>query len=51
MLRKINLQIWDTLGGAGFNNFTNIFYRQSDVVIIFFDSTNRESFDDVESWI
>ena len=47
----IKLQIWDTAGQERFNAITNSFYRGAHGIIIVFDVTNWESFENVQKWI
>ena len=49
--RKCKLQIWDTAGEERFKTVTSAYYRGADGIIIVFDQTDRESFDNVENWI
>ena len=47
----IKLQIWDTAGQERFKAITNSFYRGAHGIIIVFDVTNWESFDNVKHWL
>lgn len=47
----IKLQIWDTAGQERFKAITNSFYRGAQGIIIVFDVTNWESFDNVKNWL
>ena len=47
----IKLQIWDTAGQERFKAITNSFYRGAQGIIIVFDVTNWESFDNVKGWL
>ena len=49
--RKCKLQIWDTAGQERFKTVTSAYYRGADGIIIVFDQTDRESFDNIENWI
>eukprot|EP01119_Soliformovum_irregulare_P005711 TRINITY_DN1745_c0_g1_i1.p1 TRINITY_DN1745_c0_g1~~TRINITY_DN1745_c0_g1_i1.p1 ORF type:complete len:204 (-),score=47.44 TRINITY_DN1745_c0_g1_i1:58-669(-) len=44
------LQIWDTAGQERFRTITNSFYRGAFGVILVYDVTNRESFDNVKDY-
>ena len=46
----IQLQIWDTAGQESFRNITRIFYKGSHAVILVYDITNSESFENVRRW-
>ena len=47
----IKLQIWDTAGQERFKAITNSFYRGAHGIIIVFDVTNGESFENVGNWL
>ena len=46
----VKLLIWDTAGQERFKSITKTFYKGSQVVIICFDLTNRNTFDNIDSW-
>jgi small GTP-binding protein len=48
--KNIQLQLWDTAGQETFRNLVISYYRHADCVIIFFDITNKESFNNVDFW-
>ena len=48
---KIKLQIWDTSGEEKFRTITKNFYRNADGLLVVFDLTKKESFQNVGSWI
>jgi len=45
------LQIWDTAGQEKYRSITSNYYRGANVVIIMFDVTDKQSFDNVSNWI
>jgi Ras-related protein Rab-1A len=47
----IKLQIWDTAGQERFRTITSSYYRGSHGIIIVYDITDMESFDNVKMWI
>jgi Ras-related protein Rab-1A len=49
--KKVKLQIWDTAGQERFRTITSAYYRGADGIIIVYDTTNRESFEHLDSWI
>lgn len=49
--KSIPVKIWDTAGQERFKTITYSFYRQAQGVLICFDVTNRESFENVKNWI
>ncbi|KNE60906.1 small GTP-binding protein domain [Allomyces macrogynus ATCC 38327] len=42
--------IWDTAGQERFRTLTSSFYRGASVVFVVFDVTERESFENLDSW-
>ncbi|CAF3817979.1 unnamed protein product, partial [Rotaria magnacalcarata] len=49
--KNIKLQIWDTAGQERFRNITATYYRGAQGIIIVFDLTNLESFDNIKNWL
>ena len=47
----VKLQIWDTAGQERFRTLTNSYYKGSHGIILTYDITNRQSFEDIENWI
>ena len=45
------MQIWDTAGQERFKTVTSAYYRGADGIIIVFDQTDQESFNNVQNWI
>jgi len=48
---KVEVQIWDTAGQEKFKALGPIYFRNSQGAIAVYDSTNRASFENLESWI
>jgi Ras-related protein Rab-1A len=46
----VKLQLWDTAGQDKFRNIVASYYRGANGIIIMYDITNRESFDNVRRW-
>ena len=46
-----DVKIWDTAGQERFKTITYQFYRQANGMIIAFDLTNPESFENVKTWM
>lgn len=47
----VKFQTWDTAGQERFRTITSSYYKGSNGVIIVYDVTNRESFNNVGKWI
>ncbi|CAK73115.1 unnamed protein product (macronuclear) [Paramecium tetraurelia] len=47
----VKLQIWDTAGQDRFRTITSSYYRGAQGIIIVFDVTDRESFNQIRQWI
>ena len=48
---KIKLQIWDTSGEEKFRTITRNFYRNADGILVIFDLTRKETYDNVKIWL
>ncbi|XP_008576980.1 PREDICTED: LOW QUALITY PROTEIN: ras-related protein Rab-12-like [Galeopterus variegatus] len=49
--KKIRLQIWDTAGQERFNSTTSAYYRSAKGIILVYDITKKETFDDLPKWM
>jgi len=49
--KKIKLQIWDTAGQERFRTITSSYYRGAHGVIIVYDVSNQNSFNNVKEWV
>lgn len=49
--KQIKLIIWDTAGQERFRNITNQYYNGADGIILIYDVTNRDSFNNVTYWM
>jgi small GTP-binding protein len=48
--KTAKLQIWDTAGQERFRNITTSYYRMAHCFVLLFDTTNRESFYNLDYW-
>ena len=48
--QTFRLQIWDTAGQENFKSITKIFYKGAHCVILAYDITRAQTFDNLESW-
>ena len=49
--KKVKLQIWETAGQERFKNITASYYRGGNGVLVVYDITDRESFENLNSWL
>ena len=48
--KKIILDIWDTAGQEKFRSMGRHFYKNSNIIVIVYDITKKESFDDIKTF-
>ena len=48
--QDITLEIWDTAGQEQFRSVTQIFVKNSKIIILVYNVTNKESFDSLSYW-
>jgi small GTP-binding protein len=48
---KYEIHLWDTAGHENFRSLTKSFYRNSQIVLLCFDLTNRKSFIELNMWL
>jgi len=48
---EIKLQLWDTAGQERFRSLPRKYYQHADGILLLYDVTNRESFNNVTKWM
>ena len=48
--KTFKLEIWDTAGQEIFKNLVRIFYKESDVILLFYNSFNKQSFETIKEF-
>ena len=49
--RSVDVLLWDTAGQERLRAVSKNFFTQADAIVLVFDCTNRESWENVERWI
>jgi len=49
--KKVKLQIWDTAGQERFRSITASYFRGAKGIVLVYDVTNQDSFDNVRTWV
>jgi len=49
--KRINLTIWDTAGQEKFRSLTSSYYRGTQGIILVYDITCDETFENIETWL
>ena len=49
--KTIKLQIWDTAGQERFRTISSTYYRGAHGIIVVYDITNLDSFNNVKRWL
>ena len=49
--KRIRFTLWDTAGQDRFRNLTSTYYKGSDGVIFAYSISDRNSFNNIQSWI
>lgn len=48
---RVKLQIWDTAGQERFRSVTHAYYRDAHALLLLYDVTNKNSFDNTRAWL
>ncbi|XP_014206123.1 ras-related protein Rab-37-like isoform X1 [Copidosoma floridanum] len=48
---QVKLQIWDTAGQERFRSVTHAYYRDANALLLLYDVTNKQSFDNIRAWL
>ncbi|EER04157.1 Rab18 GTPase, putative [Perkinsus marinus ATCC 50983] len=51
MGKRLKLAIWDTAGQERFRTLTSSYYRGAQGIVLVYDVTSRESFENLEYWL
>lgn len=49
--QRVKLNIWDTAGQERFKTITSTYYKGSHGIVLVYDITDRESFNNINNWI
>ena len=49
--KKVRLQVWDTAGQERFRNVTKSYFQSSQGLVLVYDITDRESFENINFWM
>ncbi|XP_011502798.1 PREDICTED: ras-related protein Rab-37-like isoform X2 [Ceratosolen solmsi marchali] len=47
----VKLQIWDTAGQERFRSVTHAYYRDAHALLLLYDVTNKQSYDNIRAWL
>ena len=48
--KRVKVQVWDTAGQERFRTITTAYYRGADAIMMVYDVTSEESFNNIRSW-
>ena len=48
---EVDVQLWDTAGQERFRSITQSYYKSSNGLLLMYDITKRDTFDNIENWL
>ena len=48
--KLIEMNVWDTIGQEKYRSFTNLFFKNANIVILVYDITNKKSFEEIKNY-
>ena len=49
--QKFIFNLWDTIGQEKYRSLTRMFFKDSNIVILVYDITNKKSFEELDFWL
>ena len=49
--KNVKLQIWDTAGQERFRTITQSYYKGAQGILLAFDTTNMQTFNNMQAWL
>ena len=49
--KEVDVQLWDTAGQERYRSLTTKYYKSSQGLLLIYDITNKESFDNLDIWL
>lgn len=49
--KLVKILLWDTAGQERFRSIVQLYYRNTNAIILVFDITNRDSFNNIKNWL
>ena len=49
--KSVKVKIWDTAGQERYKSLTYSFYKNADAIVLVFDVTKRETFENLKNWV
>lgn len=48
--QKLKMEVWDTAGQEKYKALTKLFYKNSNAVVLVYDTTNKDSYNDLKEY-